>query len=99
MEKLKPCPFCGGKAVIKSGIYTTGSSKTGRVPEGVNVVDRIQMKDSSVRIIWNRVGYTIHCPTTKCFCRVSTPKFGTEEEAINAWNHREIIEKGDAHDD
>lgn len=60
-ERLKPCPFCGGEAVVDH-TYT-----------GTCVV------------------YGIHC--YNCKVGYADYPFLTEEEAIAAWNTRDIIKR------
>ncbi len=92
MEKLKPCPFCGGKAVLKEKVVMTFGHRLAKdealIPEGAVVVDRYPTHSGKEKIRWEKYGYAVHCTGTKCFCRSNTVKFHNKEDAVKQWNSR-----------
>ncbi|WP_298028789.1 hypothetical protein [uncultured Dysosmobacter sp.] len=82
MVKLKPCPFCGGKAEIRE--YSQGHSGNGdytaRYKCGCDKCKIFFDKESLFRLVDGQ------------------PKFEKNgfEDATNAWNNRPEIENSDA---
>lgn len=46
-----------------------------------------------VKYFWEKYGYSVHCMTPKCGCRVAHNGYKTLEEAIDSWNSNR--KKGD----
>lgn len=83
--KLKPCPFCGGKAICKS--YTKKQGKAHFNGEG----------DTEIKDMPNRWVF-LGCETDGCILGTKTVygvnksslffRFGSKKEAIEKWNKR-----------
>ena len=85
--EIKPCPFCGKKAVIYTVPYikkTTHFKKN--IPEEAINIKEFQMASKT---IWsyNLKGYCPQCSDSSCLGR-SRKKFFSEYAAIKAWNDR-----------
>lgn len=72
MEKLKPCPFCGGSPYIREIVFCD-------LPAAVAADDGLIEHIKKYRVI---------CYNALCFAHQQTRLFSTPEKAIEAWNRR-----------
>ena len=89
MSSLLNCPFCGQEAEIVETMHSSGSNKTGVLPEGAVLVEKWKtMAGDRTVYRWKRVGYTPKCTCIGCIGRQISGSYRTKEEAISAWNKR-----------
>lgn len=93
MEKLKPCPFCGGmpEFVDNSGEYyyiNKMKSTPGRIflrSEVLPYGSRGRMRNYH---LFQVTDWQVHCSTKGCFARNLNKHYCSKEKAIEAWNRR-----------
>ena len=76
MDKLKPCPFCGGEAILSHEVYVSPKFR----------YDKDAMCIAPGKYLHSK--YKVKCETPRCFARNNTVVFHSKPEAIEAWNRR-----------
>lgn len=85
--ELKPCPFCGSKAMIKELPYSNKIVyREEDIPKDAINIEKCEYRS---RTVWKyrTIAYSPQCTNRNCLAR--TPKkFSSEYYAIKAWNER-----------
>jgi MoaA/NifB/PqqE/SkfB family radical SAM enzyme len=79
--ELKPCPFCGSKAIFRDDV---GISNSSRKEDWETKPGYVIMSDWK----FEKLDFEVYC--SKCFMRCSTGLFETADEAIAKWNTRAL---------
>lgn len=89
MEKLKPCPFCGGEAKMHFAEFPAEFlGDDDKLPKDARVI-REYRKPGAKRwtVEFRRRAYVPQCADSSCIGR-SQKLYKSETEAVEAWNRR-----------
>lgn len=88
MNELKPCPFCGGEAIMHEGEFPSKHTRHKKeIPKGARFIRSVKFPDGHVIYEYRVKAYTPRCLDTSCIGR-KNKQFDSEEKAIEAWNRR-----------
>ena len=88
MAELKPCPFCGGEAILHYSEYPAKSCQHKKeIPKGARLVRSVKYPSGSVWYEYRQKAFVPKCMDTKCLGRLNR-LFETKAEAIEGWNRR-----------
>lgn len=89
MEKLKPCPFCGGVAELHERFDSLDSiaHKKSEIPKTARIVCEKKYPTYPKYYVYRRLIYIPRCTNKSCMGR-TTRYFELEQQAIEAWNTR-----------
>lgn len=86
--ELKPCPFCGGEAVMNTGEYHTQYVENKKeIPNGANILRQVKYPNGKSYYEYRRKAYIPRCVDKGCMGRIRR-MFESEAEAVIAWNRR-----------
>ena len=88
MAELKPCPFCGGEAIMHIGEYPSQLVRYKKeIPKGARYIRSTSYPSGNTWHEYRMPAFIPQCVDTKCIGRVRR-LFETKVEAIEAWNRR-----------
>ena len=89
MDKLKPCPFCGGEAEMRVRFNSISkyAGKKSDIPKGAKFVRSIGYPQGRIYYEYQEKIFIPRCLVTSCVGR-SSKYYPCEEMAIEAWNRR-----------
>ena len=86
---LKPCPFCGGEAVMHERFDSISKyvHKKAEIPNNVKFLCSTKYASGVLYYKYREKVFIPQCCDTSCIGR-STKPFKNEKEAAEAWNRR-----------